>query len=121
MGLKRATIVKAVKSAFSALGNIPESCVYRRTSSSYDTSTGTNTITNTNYTITAVFTSYSSLEVDRVVVTAADVKMILQQSSLSITPNIATDKVVRGSQTYNVLRISQDPAAATWTLQLRAP
>lgn len=121
MGLSRATLAKVVSAAFNALGDIPESVVYRRTSSSYVPSTGTNTITNTNYTIDAIFTSFQSVEIDRVAVLASDLKMILEQSELTITPNLATDKVVRNSQTFNILRIFQDPTGATWTLQLRAP
>ena len=122
MGLKRATILKAVASAFKALGDIPEACTYRRTASVYNTATGVNTTTNTNYAITAIFTSYGQLEVDRVLVLTADVKCILQQSELALIPSPTKDKVVRSDgQIFNVIRFSSDPAKATYTIQLRAP
>lgn len=121
MALKRSTIVAAVATAFTAIGNIPESVTYRRTSSSYNTATGTNTITNTDYTISVVFSKYNNFEIDKQVVLATDIKALFKQSSLSITPNVATDKIIRSSKTYTILNIGQDPAAATYTLQLRSP
>lgn len=122
MGL-RATLASAVGAAFTAIGDIPESATYRRTSSSYVPSTGVNTITNTDYTISkAVFAKFEQFEIDKVLVLGSDVKMIFQTSGLSIIPNIATDKVVRtDGKIYNILRVSHDPAGVTTTLQLRTP
>lgn len=124
MSLKRSSIVKAVSSAFKALGEIPESITYRRVASTYNPTTGTVTQTNTDYTISKmIFTRFENFEVDKQVVLASDVKAIFQRSELSITPSTATDKIVRTSdgKIYNILRVSQDPAAATFTLQLRSP
>lgn len=124
MGL-RATIVGAVSSAFKAVGDIAETCTYRRTSSTYNPATGANVITNTDYTILrAIYSKYESFEIDKVVVLGSDVKMIVQKSELGTTvPNLATDKLLRtsDSKTYNIIRVSQDPAGATYTIQLRSP
>ncbi len=121
MGLRRATIAKAVGSAFKALGDIPESAVIRRVSNTYDTATGINTKTTSDDGIAkAVFTRYESFEVDKVVVLATDVKLIFQQSEVSTRPDMALDTIVRGTAVYNILRVGEDPAAATYSLQLRA-
>ncbi len=121
MGLRRATIAKAVGSAFKALGDIPESTVIRRVSNTYDTATGVNTKTTSDDSITkAVFTRYESFEVDKVVILATDVKLIFQQSEVSTRPDMALDTIIRGTSVYNILRVGEDPAAATYSLQLRS-
>lgn len=121
MGL-RATLASAVSAAFTALGDIPLSVTYRRTSSSYNTATGSNTVTNTDYTITkAVLTRYENMEIDKVTVLGSDLKLIFQTSGLSVTPNIATDIVIASGKTYNIVRVNKDPAGATYSLQLRSP
>lgn len=121
----RAIFAKGVKSAFTALGNIPEACTYRRTSSTYNPATGSNVITNSDTAITkGVFVKYDGFEVDRVTILASDVKFLVQKSELStIVPNLATDKLVRTSEskTYNIIRYSIDPSGSVITLQLRSP
>lgn len=124
MGLKRATIVKAIGKAFSGLGEIPETATFRRTTSTYTPSTGANTVTNKDYTIVkAVFAAYDASHIDKVTVLATDIKMIFQQSELTISPNIATDKVIRTSdgKVFNIVRTSQDPVRSIHILQLRSP
>jgi hypothetical protein len=122
MGL-RSTLAKAVGSAFIAVGDIAESGTYRRTASVYNTSTGTNVITNTDYIIDkVVWTKFDNFEIDRISILGSDVKVLFQTSKLSITPNIATDQMVRADgKIYNILRVSKDPAGAVYTLQLRSP
>lgn len=124
MGL-RATLAKAVTSAFTALGDIPEACTYRRTSSTYNPTTGANVIVNTDTAITkGVFVKYEGMEVDKIVVLASDVKFLVRKSELStIVPNLATDKLIRtsDSKTYNIIRYSIDPSGSVITLQLRSP
>ena len=121
MGLKRATLAKAVNSAFKALGDIPVSAVLRRSTSTYDTATGINTVSTSDTTIyKAIFTKFEKFEVDKVVVLATDVKLIFQQSEVSIVPSTAIDTIIWNSKTYNILRVGEDPAAVTYILQLRA-
>lgn len=120
MGLKRATIAKAVGSAFKALGDIPESAIVRRVTNTYDPSTGDNVASTSDTNVDkAVFTKYQSFEVDKVMVRATDVKMIIQQSEVPTQPDVTLDFVMRGSVKYNILHVGADPAAATYTLQLR--
>jgi len=121
MALKKATIAKAIKSAFKVLGDIPEAAILRRTANSYVPSTGNGSLSTTDYAIQkAVFTKYAHFEVDKVVVLASDVKLILQQSELTVTPSLATDTIIRNGVTHNILSVEQDPASATYSMQLRA-
>lgn len=124
MGLKRSTIFNAVNKAFKGLGEIPETATFRRTTSTYTPSTGSNTVTNTDYTIDrAIFAAYDASHIDKVTVLATDIKLIFQQSELTVTPNIATDKVIRISdgKVFNIIRTSQDPVRSIHILQLRSP
>lgn len=67
------------------------------------------------YTGRGVFGSYSSREVDGARILSTDVKLIALQSEVTMTP--AIDDVING---YRVIGpVQQDPAAASWTVQLR--
>jgi len=121
MPLKRSTLAKAVKTAFSALGDIPESATLIRSTSKYNTSTGTNVVSTTKFSIKkAIFTSFQISEVDDVVVKASDVKMLIQQTDISTRPNISTDDIERNSKSYSILDLKEDPAGVLYILQLRA-
>jgi hypothetical protein len=119
MGL-RATIAGAVDSAFKALGDIPQNVTFRRISKTYSPTTGTWTDTNSDSTVQAVLTSYAGYEIDKVVVLVSDRKLIAKQSSFSVVPNVTSDRILVGSTVFNIIRVVQDPAGATYTLQLRS-
>lgn len=121
MGL-RGTIAAAVNSAFVSLGDIPSSATYRRTVTTYVPSTGDSTTTVTDTVLPVVFLRFTEIELARIVgLQVTDRKAILKQSDLAITPNIPTDTIIDGTRSYNIVSFNPDPAAATWTLQLRAP
>lgn len=121
MGL-RATFAAAVDSAFTALGDIPQSATYRRTTTVYDPATGNNTSTNADTTITAIFTRFSELEIGRSAgLQVTDVKCLVRQASLAIIPSIQLDTVINGGKTYNLVNFNPDPAGAMYVIQLRAP
>ena len=121
MGLS-ATIGRAVGSAFTALGDLVKTATYRRTSSSYDPATGANTVTNSDTSVSAVFTKFTELEIQRSTgMQVTDVKMTIQQSAITVTPSTQTDRVLYGGKTYAIVNFTPDPAGATFTLQLRAP
>jgi len=120
MGLRRATIAKIVTTAFNVLGDIPETVTYRRSTSTYVPSTGTNTVVNTDTSVSMVFTSYNAYEIDRVNITALDIKGLMESRLISVTPNVTTDKIVRSSKVYNILSVKLDPSNSLYTFQLRA-
>lgn len=121
MASLKATLAKAVTSAFTAVGDIKQTVTYRRTTSTYNPHTGTNTTTNVDYTLSVILTSFNNIEIDKVTVLAFDRKMIVQTKDLTLTPSMATDKVIINGKVHNVIQVKQDPALATYTLQLRAP
>jgi hypothetical protein len=123
VALSRSVIKGAVASAFKVLGDIPEAATYRRTSSTYNPATGTNVVTNSDTTIPdVVFTKFQNFEVDKITILSTDIKAIFQSSRIAVVPNIATDVLVdKNSKVFNIIRVEQDPAGATYSLQLRAP
>lgn len=121
MALRRSTIRKAVSAAFKALGELVTPCTYRRTVSAYTPGTGGMVKTNTDYPISAVFTSFSQFEVDRVNVLATDQKMLVKVVDLAVLPQTATDTVILGSKTFNIIRYIIDPSNSLYTIHLRAP
>jgi len=122
MPVSRANIAKAVDSAFKAVGDIAESVTLRRTTYTHNTSTGINTSTTTDYTIEkAIFTNYQVSEIDRVYILTTDVKLIVRQNEITITPNHGTDTIIRNSKTYNIVRVIEDPSSSIYIFQLRAP
>jgi hypothetical protein len=119
MGL-RETIAKAVDSAWAAIGDIPEDATFRRVSKTYSPATGQWVDSNTDYTVPIVFTRFEAMELDKVYVFAVDLKAIIKQNDMPVVPNTSSDRVVRNGTIYNVVRVFQDPAGATYTLQLRS-
>ena len=61
-----------------------------------------------------VFGGYSEIEVDNESIMANDVKLTALQSEVTTRPQL--DDVING---YQVVAVNQDPASATFTIQLR--
>lgn len=61
-----------------------------------------------------VFTDYSTYELDSDIIDVTDVKLIVLQNEITAEP-IADDKI----NGYSVVRVSKDPANATYEIQLR--
>lgn len=122
MALSKAGLRKAAAGAFNAIGDVAEAATLRRAEVTYNTATGSGSTVNTDYQISqAVFTKFENFEVDKVMILSTDIKMLVQQSELTITPNIASDIIIRASKYHNIVRVSQDPASVLWIIQLRAP
>lgn len=66
------------------------------------------------YTGRGVFTDYSTYELDSDIIDVTDVKLIVLQNEITAEP-IADDKI----NGYSVIRVSKDPANATYEIQLR--
>lgn len=118
----RATIAKAVDSAFTAAGDIPQSVIYRRNIVTYDPSTGNSTVVENDTAVNAIFTRFNEIEVARTVgLQITDVKMIVQVKSMTIVPSIQIDTVVTPTKTYNIINYNVDPSGSIYMIQLRAP
>lgn len=66
------------------------------------------------YTGRGVFTDYSTYELNSDIINVTDVKLIVLQNEITAEP-IADDKI----NGYSVIRVSKDPALATYEIQLR--
>ena len=118
----KAGISKAVSKAVAALDDIAKSVSYFRTGTpTYNAATGAITRNETEYTSVKIFmTAYRRYEVDGSRILADDRKVLLPQNNLSVTPTI-NDRIVDGTDSWEVVGVVQDPASALWSLQVRRP
>jgi hypothetical protein len=121
MGL-RETIIAGIKTGMSALGNVKETVTYKayQTTSSYDPTTGAVTRTETSYTVEGIFLDYKKREIDNANVFVRDQKFLFLQSELAVTPSLQDRLTRSGGKSWEVIWVEQDPATATWELQVRA-
>lgn len=127
MGL-RETLSNAAKTAFVAVGDIPETAYYYQegmSSTSYDISTGTvSTVTGSPYIVSMVFVRYTQSEVQNEHIEPADMMGLIPQANISAIP-VIDDHLYRveagASVRYDIIDRQQDPASALWKLQLRKP
>jgi hypothetical protein len=97
----------------------------RKSTPVYDPSTGTTTGGTITYTGRGVFGSYLAKEIDGSLIQTTDEKLLILQSELFVSvdgapkPPPAEPKIGDTVGGKRVLNVSQDPAEATWTVQLR--
>lgn len=91
----------------------------------YDPVTGTYPEATISYSGRGVFGGYQIDEVDGQHIQANDVKLIalqnevlLDSDSSQAVPTVG-DSITYGGNTYRVINTGKDPAAASWTVQLR--
>lgn len=65
-----------------------------------------------------VFGRYSDFERQDTQIDITDVKLLCLQAELLVVPKV-DDEITADGVTRRVLNVTQDPAKATWTLQLR--
>ncbi|SFB19149.1 hypothetical protein [Azotobacter beijerinckii] len=81
----------------------------------YDPATGTMTTTVTAYSGRGVLGSYRSDQIDGTLILATDQELTALQAEVTRSP--AVGDTIAGMK---VVRVEQDPASVTWTIQLRA-
>ena len=125
MGL-RATVAGAVKTAFAAIDDIPETATYRYYHSgdpSYQPEQGYVFNPKTDYSLTMLFTKFNEREVDNQAVLYTDMKCIIQATEFtdnSIAPKGA-DLIIKDSENWEIKSIYLDPTESVYILQLRRP
>lgn len=125
MGL-RGTFAKAAETIFTAAGDVPVAMYYYAHGSAvYDVSSG-NVSAGTSLTVTTmVFEKFKQVNKDNDNVKPTDMQGTFPQSYLpGITPSVDDHLQVieaGASVRYNIVDKMQDPAGATWVLQLRKP
>lgn len=113
-------IKSAVTSAFSAMSSMETAVVLVRNNSNptYNATTGAITYSSTSYSFNSIIVKYERNEIDGTNVLTTDSKMIFPQTRVSVTPK-TTDTITISSVTWEIKSIDQDPASATWTIQIR--
>lgn len=119
----KSVIKNAARTAFSAIGDIKEQvAVDIYASSSYNVSTGVASAYSERALTSMVFTRYKVSQIDGERIQPNDVMGLCTHDDLPITPNV-DDQVTRienyVSTVYDVISVQEDPARATWKLQLR--
>jgi hypothetical protein len=125
MGLK-SVIATAVQSGFTALGasandGLQVSVTYSRITDTgtYNPSTGAKSSpTKTDSVFDSLFYDFELTEVDGDKIKVGDQKIIFPSSRIAFTPS-ATDYVTISSVKWSITNYFQDPAEATWIIQLR--
>ena len=117
----RATLASVGSVAFAAIGDIAQSASYNRdVTATYNAATGTVSTSSTSVSITAVFSKFNQLELNRAGMKATDLKCMIPQSQLSFVPDIQKDGITYNGKDYSILNVMQDSAGVTYTFQLRA-
>lgn len=70
------------------------------------------------YTGRGTFSSYNDSEIQSSQIDISDIKLLCLQSEVTSKPEI-DDIITQDGKDRTVLRVSQDPAGATWIVQLR--
>lgn len=86
----------------------------REVAGAYDPVTGTTSTTTETYSGRGVFARYRQDEVDGQHIISTDKKLIVLQNEVDDSPQISDE--ING---LRVLDVMQDPAGASWTVQLR--
>ena len=107
--------------ALTALGDIPVTAVFSRTTTgAFNPVTGTYaTATLATHSCTGVLADYKQGLIDGTLIQTGDLELTFRQAALGITPT-TNDKVTADGTSYSIINIAQDPAGATWVLQLRS-
>jgi hypothetical protein len=121
MGLQE-TFKAAAQTAVAAFGNVGKSVTYTSVSGNavYDPTTGTSVQPTASHTVTVIFDSYESQEINQTTVRSFDQKAMIPVENLSVTPGL-DDYLTSSGVRWNVVNSETDPADALWVLQIRKP
>ena len=124
MGLQT-IIANAIGTAFDALGTstadgLQVSVAYYRVTAlgTYSPSTGTSAATEVLSTFESIFYASRDREIDGIKILVDDKRLIFPQTRISFAPS-QDDRIVIGTDKYNIVNIIPDSAGATWTLHIR--
>lgn len=120
MGLKE-TVQAGVRKGFASLGNLGEAVTYLATDASgvYDPDANTLTRKETATALSGIFLQYSKQEIDGQQIKPHDEQFLFLQSSLATRPTLQDRIRTIGGTYWEVVSVRQDPAQATWSLQVR--
>lgn len=118
MGLSQ-QIQSAIATGFAALGDVKQAITYTTSVEGvYDPSAGNSDAVETDYPLDVVIAEYDAHQIDGTLVRANDRQIIVDAISVTFTPKPG-DKITNDTNEYHVVNASQDPAKASWTMQVR--
>jgi hypothetical protein len=121
MGVKE-VIVAGIKTGLQATGNVRRTVTYKAQSAdpSYAPATGTVTRPETSHTVEGLLYGYRRDDIDGVLIRPFDQQFLVHQSELPVTPKVTERLVLDDGTSWEIVRVEQDPAGATWMLQIRS-
>lgn len=87
---------------------------------SANATSGAVSIAYTNYSLDGVWVQYDKSEVDNSAVRPNDARVVMNANDFSFTPTL-NDKILRGSEVWNVVRVSIQPNDPFAEFQVRRP
>lgn len=125
MGL-RDTFSKAAQTVFAAAGDVPVTTYYyAHATAVYDVSSGTVSTGVTQTVTSMIFENFTQADRENFSIEPTDQKGTIPQAYISgIVPSVKDHiQIIEAgaSVRYDVVKKMQDPASATWVLQLRKP
>lgn len=94
----------------------------RRTTSTFDPSTGTTSESTTDHSVNAVIEPYAERLIDGSLIQVGDMQVTVPAKSLSIDPDTSKDSVILDSVEWTLVRVEalySGEQVATWALQVR--
>ena len=83
------------------------------TTGSPDVSFDPSAVTTTSYSCKAIRDTFSKYEMASNLVKVGDVKILILEGSLSVTPQ-SQDRITISSETFTIKQVDTDPATAVW-------
>jgi len=120
---RRADLSAIAESLLANTGDIAEVITYRSfTGIVEDVAAGTSTGTFTDIAdIKAIFVAFDSRQIDGAAIRSQDEMALIPAKNIAdVTPGL-DDLIVRGTDTWEVVRVWSDPALALWKIQVRRP
>lgn len=115
----RSLFQSAAAVAFNSSGDVPKAVTYERHAlGDYDPSIGERSRITSVYALDAVIYGYEAIEIDDAAIKPNDQRALIRQAQLPVQPETTDTLIINGLE-WGIVGISQDPAGATWELQLR--
>lgn len=98
-----------------------EALVYKSVGTpTYNATTGAVTTPSANYAFTGVWTEYQREEVDGSIIRPEDAHLVTGSEAFPVTPTL-NDQILRGSEVWCIVRISNQPNDPFLDFQVRRP
>ena len=118
MGLRNDLQADIAEAFDDDLADAVTSFTYREVARTMDPNTNTSSEVTTDYASRGVFTNFRREDLKDSNVLPTDTQVIVLQNELATTPTIE-GFVIDGTDYYTIIRVRQDPAKASWSLQCR--